>query len=263
VVYSRPLGYGWTHTYDMDLTFPTQAGGEPDTVIFKEPYGNLLRFNVNPDGSYSPVPGVWASMTRQGNGFPHTYVITSVNQTVYTFQEMVTPFATQVITRLIASDGTANDSFGQSVAISGNTAVVGADREDYSYFDQGAVYIFERQGSGWVQTQKIFSPAPIAHEHFGQSVAINGDTLLIGAPGDYSVNRYTQVYVFGRAVNGSWYSDENVLVGHGTGQKVVFEGDVGLMIMVIAPIPARLISTRWDRNRRAPSWCPSVTHRAT
>jgi hypothetical protein len=43
-VYSRPLGYGWTHNYEFNLTFPGDPGGEPGTVILKAPHGSRLRF---------------------------------------------------------------------------------------------------------------------------------------------------------------------------------------------------------------------------
>jgi RHS repeat-associated protein len=83
-LYTTTLGYGWTHNYGIDLVFPDDPGGEPDTVILKAPHGSRLRFTDNGDGTYDPYPGVWAGMTREGSD-PYTYTITATNQTVYTF----------------------------------------------------------------------------------------------------------------------------------------------------------------------------------
>ncbi|MBI1881831.1 MAG: hypothetical protein HYR94_26955, partial [Chloroflexi bacterium] len=238
VVYSRPLGYGWTHNYDINLSFPYQAGGEPGAIILKAPHGSRLRFTINPDGSYTPDPGVWASMTRQGTTLPYTYVITTANQTVYTFVEALTPFSTSVITKLIASDGLASDNFGRSVVISGDTAVVGADLEDSSYFNQGAVYIYKRDGDSWTQTQKLSSSAPIAREYFGRSLAVSGDYLFVGAPGDPLMSRYVQTYIFKRAFNGTWSLDDTIQAGttYGFGRRVALEGDIALIGTPDSPI---------------------------
>jgi YD repeat-containing protein len=85
VVYSRLLGYGWTHNYDINLTLRGDPGGEPGTAILKAPHGSRMRFTDDGDSTYDPYPGVWAIMTRQGTSAPYTYVVTAANQTVYTF----------------------------------------------------------------------------------------------------------------------------------------------------------------------------------
>ena len=54
--------------------------------------------------------------------------------------------------QLVASDGVANDHFGASVAIDGETAVVGAPRSNGG---KGAVYVFARAGDGWTQSAKL------------------------------------------------------------------------------------------------------------
>ncbi len=97
VVYSRPLGYGWTHNYDINLTLPDDPGGEPGTAILKAPHGSRMRFTDKEDGSYDPYPGVWATMTRQGASAPFTYVITAANQTVYTFGVLTDALAVEPV----------------------------------------------------------------------------------------------------------------------------------------------------------------------
>ena len=82
LVYDRPMGPGWTHSYDLHLTLPHHPGGEVETVILKAPHGSRMRFSDNGDGTFTPHPGVWAEMTR----LDQTYWVTTTNQTVYTFE---------------------------------------------------------------------------------------------------------------------------------------------------------------------------------
>ena len=78
---------------------------------------------------------------------------------------------------LTATSGAAGDHFGISVAIDGDTAVVGADRANSK---QGLVYIFTRESTGdWTQQVKLEGEA--AGDQFGWSVAVDGDTVVVGA----------------------------------------------------------------------------------
>ena len=87
--------------------------------------------------------------------------------------------------RMKASDAAAEDSFGTSVAISGNTAVVGAPDQAFGkdLTQVGAAYVFTRSGSGWKQRAKLTIPAPdrMKLDRFGTSVAISGDTILVSS----------------------------------------------------------------------------------
>lgn len=58
-------------------------------------------------------------------------------------------------TKLIASDGETGDEFGYSVCVSGDTAVVGAWRDDENGEDSGSAYIFTWNGITWVEQQKL------------------------------------------------------------------------------------------------------------
>ena len=84
---------------------------------------------------------------------------------------------------LTASDGEAGDNFGESVALSHNTAVIGAYGDDDRGTDAGAAYVFVRNASGqWSQQQKLTSTSSRANDHFSQhAVAIEGNTIVVGA----------------------------------------------------------------------------------
>ena len=84
--------------------------------------------------------------------------------------------------KLIASDGMADDVFGTSCAISGDTVVIGARSADSDTgANSGAAYVFVRSGSSWLQQAKLTAGDGAATDIFGSSVAISGDTAVVGA----------------------------------------------------------------------------------
>jgi len=83
--------------------------------------------------------------------------------------------------RLLASDGAVADKFGTSVAISGDTIVVGAFNANAPTSNSGAAYVFVRSGTAWTQEQKLTAALGNADDQFGFSVAINGDVVAVGA----------------------------------------------------------------------------------
>lgn len=97
------------------------------------------------------------------------------------------------VTKLIASDAADYDMFGYSVAISGDTIVVGGDAylyranyEEGAGTDLGAAYVFERNAGGennWGEVVKLTASDAEDYDMFGSSVAISGDTIVVGAFG--------------------------------------------------------------------------------
>jgi hypothetical protein len=85
--------------------------------------------------------------------------------------------------KLIAADGVAADvaSFGESVSISGDVAVVGAPKSNIGVLpNQGAAYVFVRSGTTWTQQAKLTATDGAATDEFGISVAIDGDYTVNG-----------------------------------------------------------------------------------
>jgi hypothetical protein len=90
----------------------------------------------------------------------------------------------QQIAKLIASDGEAKDEFGWSVAVSGDTLVVGAYLDDDNGNKSGSAYVFERnhgRADNWGQVVKLLASDGDVQDQFGWSVAISEDTLVAGA----------------------------------------------------------------------------------
>ena len=86
--------------------------------------------------------------------------------------------------KLSANDGAANDHFGISVGITGERAIVGARGEIERGRQSGAAYIFKYTGIGWMQETKLVARVGRTNNHFGASVSISGDRVIVGAPGD-------------------------------------------------------------------------------
>jgi hypothetical protein len=155
---------------------------------------------------------------------------------------------------LKASNTGANDNFGVSVAISGDTVVVGAFHEtsnatgvdgnqsDNSANGAGAAYVFIRNGNTWSQQAYLKASNTGANDNFGVSVAISGDTVVVGAfaetsnaigvngnQNDNSANDAGAAYVFTR--NGNTWSQQAYLKASNTeledrfGSAVVIAGD--------------------------------------
>lgn len=105
---------------------------------------------------------------------------------------------------LSAQDFGAVAQFGKSVAISGSTMAVGSPSASIGGGRLGAVYLFEYDGSQWVQTLKIPSPSPNNFSLFGESVSIYENTLLVGAPADTTHGFNAGQAYFYERVNGVW-----------------------------------------------------------
>jgi hypothetical protein len=115
---------------------------------------------------------------------------------VYVFRRTGTAWQQEAY--LKASNASANDRFGYSVALSGDTLAVGAYGEDSaaqgvgddqvggSATNSGAVYVFRYAGTAWQQEAYVKASNTGAYDRFGRSVALSGDTLAVGAEGEAS-----------------------------------------------------------------------------
>ena len=139
--------------------------------------------------------------------------------------------------KIVASDRAAGDEFGGSVAITGDHAIVGAEKEDHNatggneWNNTGSAYIFVRNGSSWTQQQKIVANDRAELDYFGTCVAISGDYAVVTSP-NCDVGAYYSLgaaYVFVR--NGStwtqqdkfWHSDR--MSADRFGGSVAISGD--------------------------------------
>ena len=142
--------------------------------------GDTLVVGAPGDGSNARgINGDQSNNLAQGSGAVHVY--TRANG-VWTYQAYIK-----------ASNTEAGDDFGTSVALSGDTLVVGAPREDSGAsgingnqadngaFASGAAYVFTRSAGVWSQQAYLKASNTGANDGFGASLAVDGDTLVVGA----------------------------------------------------------------------------------
>ncbi len=153
---------------------------------------------------------------------------------VYVFQREDSQWTQQA--KLTAADAGPSDLFGASVAIEGDTIVVGAPEDDDETFgpNSGSAYVFRFDGESWVQQGKLIAADAAADALFGKSVAISGDTVVIGTVGyDLTTEYAGSAYVF-HSDGSKWTQQAKLFVDDGAdadlfGLSVATDGDVALI----------------------------------
>lgn len=134
-----------------------------------------------------------------------------------------------LLQKIFASDGATEDHFGDAVALHGDFAIVGAWRHGD---DEGAAYVFRCVNGLFIEDQKILPSNAATNREFGYSVAIDGDTALVGMRRDIALEG--TVYVF-RRESGTWSEEAMLQASDGDnddrrfGFRVALSGDVALV----------------------------------
>lgn len=167
----RPAGAG---ALTLSLAVPAGARLDHGTVLLP---GGLRYTGVQARDARGRALHAWLQV--RGGG-----VLVRVDDHGAHYPVRVDPFVQQA--ELTASDGVGGDEFGYSVAVSGNTVVVGAPEHKVgTNAQQGAVYVFTMGAGGWAnatQTAELTDSAGAAGAEFGYSVAISGNTIAAGEP---------------------------------------------------------------------------------
>jgi len=146
----------WTLQSTLSNNFPEQSDLFGASVSIDDDYAIVGIWKDNDNGSNSGAACIYH---RIGN----------------TWTEQI---------KITASDGSSNDYFGRSVSISGDLALVGAYGDDYNGSYSGSAYIFQRDGTNWLEQAKLTASDGSSDDGFSQSVSISGDLALIGANGN-------------------------------------------------------------------------------
>jgi hypothetical protein len=94
----------------------------------------------------------------------------------YVFQRSGNSWVEQ--TKLTASDGAIQDNFGRSVSLCDGYAIIGAVGVETF---QGAAYVFQRSGDGWIQQQKLMASDGAIEDNFGHTVLVSGYYIFVNA----------------------------------------------------------------------------------
>ncbi len=117
--------------------------------------------------------------------------------------------------KLDPDDGEANDSFGFSVDISGDTAIAGVPQDNDKGPDSGSVFVYVRVKDKWVEEQKFTPRDAEGGDIFGSAVSIDGDYAIIGALWDDDKgNRSGSAYIYKRVRN-VWQQEAKLTASDG------------------------------------------------
>lgn len=183
---------GATYPLTIDPTFTQQAYLKPSNTGAGDQFGLSVAVSgdtvvvgaAGEDSSATGVDGSESNDSAPGAGAAYVFVRHGVTWRQQAY--------------LKASNAEAGDSFGGSIAISGDTVVVGAmsersnasgvngNQSDNTGVGSGAAYVFVRNGTTWVQQAYLKASNPNAYDSFGRSVAVAGDTVVVGAAGEDS-----------------------------------------------------------------------------
>ncbi len=125
--------------------------------------------------------------------------------------------------KIVPVDRGASDFFGYTVDIIGDLAVVGAHQEDHDTTggdqkdEAGAAYVFQNNGTSWVEVQKLVASDREAEDFFGRAVAIDDNVIIVGAEEE----DHNELGLSNKASAGSAYVFEREMQGWNQVQKIV------------------------------------------
>ncbi|MEX1024525.1 MAG: FG-GAP repeat protein [Planctomycetota bacterium] len=134
------------------------------------------------------------------------------------------------VAKLTPPDGASADRFGTSVAVHGSTVVVGAPLDDDGGMSSGSAYVFTATGGAWSFARKLTAPDAAAGAVFGTAVAIQSDTIIVGAPRAPLNPGHGAAYVFvGSGANWSLQAQlaasDTALTQREFAETLAFDGD--------------------------------------
>lgn len=148
-----------------------------------------------------------------------------------TFQTPTVTDTTSITSWFTSNDNVSGDVFGVPMSMSANTVVIGDSDDSRDASWSGSAYVFVKDGANWVQQQKLFPTTPANDQVFGRSVSIDGDTIVVGAPGEGdAIHPFSgAAYVFVRQ-NSNWVLQQKLLLpqprfGEGFGGAVAISDD--------------------------------------
>ena len=215
----RLVGSQWVEEAILDPAsdLPSSSAGyavalKGDLAVLGAPYndtngignsGAVYVFEHQGGGSWLEVATLLEPTVQPNNRFGNSLAIdgdsiligspesgASNQGLVYVYTKQAGSWAGASVTAILsAQDAQANDFFGGSMSLDGAQLAVGAELEDESATNSGAVYVFERAGATWSSSTSIAKLRlgnPLVRDQLGASVCIRGSRLLAGAPGDAS-----------------------------------------------------------------------------
>lgn len=167
----------------------SNPGGGLPNVPGTDPLGDLFGSSIAMSGDTMAVGAPGEDSCSPGVNGDQSNNLCPESGAVYVFTRMGGVWRQQAYIKSsnpIGSTGLPSlVGFGASVALSGDTLAIGAPGDLISNVPSGAVYVFTRTGDVWQQEARLAPSHPRVLSRFG-NVALSGDTLAVGAPGEWS-----------------------------------------------------------------------------
>ncbi len=185
--------------------------------------GDYFAYSVSLDGDYALIGANRNDQNGEDSG------------AAYVFYRWETTWVEQE--KLITSDGIADDSFGVSVSLDGDYALIGSQWNDEKGENSGAAYVFHREGSNWIEQEKLSASDTTDFDLFGFSVFLEGNYSIIGAIRDDDNGPDSgSAYIFYNE-GASWnekakLTGSDVIAGNLFGYSVDLDGDFALIGML-------------------------------
>ncbi len=227
----------WTLAQKLKASDPTFGGQLGDALAASGPWLVATTPFDDPQGFY-------------GRGSAHVYNLQG-GTWVHTQKILASDFATVY-----------SKYFGSSAAIRGDLMVIGEENDSTKNVSAGSAYVFELQGSTWVEVAKLYAQDWELYGGFGGSVAVEGDTIVVGASehdnGFGAGADRGAAYVFER-IAGSWVQTQKLLPSD-PGNQDDFGGSVaieGNSILVSGHLHVHFPGTKgalYAFSRQGPTW---------
>ncbi len=246
------FGYSVSISGNTAVVGAYQYGGNGSAFIFErntggaDNWGEVKRI-IDPNGSLADTFG--ASVSISGN----TVVVGSGfvnggdnggNQAFIFERNMGGADNWGIVQTLNPPDAGSADSFGESVAISGDTLIIGSSLDDVVSVDSGSANLYSSQLDNWTQVSASTSSNGNAGDKFGESVAISGDRVIVGAPFNVEGGQNGgTVYIFERNMGGQdlWGEVKRIVASDADanfqfGSSVALSGDTAIVGSVVANV---------------------------
>ncbi|MGB0372044.1 MAG: InlB B-repeat-containing protein [Opitutales bacterium] len=219
---------------------------DTDTVLIGDPYDSVIDTRNGSAFVFVYDNGIWTEQQKlvASDGAPNDFFGNSVaieddyalvgaraddpaginSGSIYAFTRNVDTWSQSQ--NFAPIDVAAYDEFGFSLAIDGVYAVIGSYRDDPSETNSGSAYVYENIAGTWTGRRKLTASDGSESDEFGYAVAIDGDTLAIGAP-KYNFDSDSSpstgaVYVFERS--GDNWNQQQILTDS-TGENLDYLGN--------------------------------------
>ncbi|MHA1485386.1 MAG: FG-GAP repeat protein, partial [Candidatus Thorarchaeota archaeon] len=182
--------------------------------------GDRFGYSVSIDGGYAIIGAYLDDDNGETSGSAYVFIRSGSDWTQQA--------------KLLPSDGAASDSFGDSVSISGDYAIIGAYGDDDNGGSSGSAYVFIRSGTDWTEQAKLLASDGATYDYFGGSVSIDGDYAIIGAYRDDDNGKNSgSAYVFIRSGT-DWTEQAKLIASDGDasdrfGGSVSISGDYAIV----------------------------------